>query len=36
MYRLDKIKELLDLDLKNFKDAMIFYLSINSYFLSKN
>ncbi|SCG94779.1 PucR family transcriptional regulator [Romboutsia sp. 1001713B170207_170306_H8] len=36
IYRLDKIKELLDLDLKNFKDAMIFYLSINSYFLSKN
>ena len=36
IYRLDKIKELLNLDLKNFKDAMIFYLSINSYFLSKN
>lgn len=36
IYRLEKIKELLNLDLKNFKDAMIFYISINSYFLFKN
>ena len=32
VYRLDKIKETLNLDLKNFKDAFIFYLSIKSYF----
>ena len=36
IYRLEKIKELLDLDLKDFKDAMVFYLSINTYFISKN
>ena len=36
IYRLEKIKELLDLDLKDFKDAMVFYLSINAYFISKN
>jgi len=33
IYRLEKIKELLDLDLKNYKDSMVFYLSINSYLL---
>lgn len=32
VYRLDKIKELLNLDLKNFKDAFVFYLSVKSYF----
>lgn len=31
IYRLDKIKEILNLDLKNFKDALIFYLTIKSY-----
>ena len=36
IYRLDKIKELLDLDLKNYKDSMIFYLSIKSCFLNQN
>ena len=36
IYRLEKIKELFNLDLKNFKDAMVFYLSINTYFISKN
>lgn len=35
IYRLDKIKELLNLDLKNFKDAQIFYLSVKAYQLSK-
>ena len=34
IYRLEKIKELLDLDLKNYKDSMIFYLSINSCLLN--
>lgn len=36
IYRLDKIKELFDLDLRNFKDAMIFYLLVNIYILNKN
>ena len=36
IYRLEKIKEFLNLDLKNFKDAMVFYLSINAYFISKS
>lgn len=31
IYRLEKIKEYLNLDLKNFKDAFIFYLSAKSY-----
>ena len=31
-YRLEKIKEQLNLDLKNFKDALVFYLSVKSYF----
>lgn len=31
VYRLDKIKEVLNLDLKNFKDALVFYLSVKSY-----
>lgn len=35
IYRLEKIKENLNLDLKTFKDAMIFYLSIKTYFTSK-
>lgn len=35
IYRLDKIKEILELDLKNFKHSFIFYLSIKSYFASK-
>lgn len=35
IYRLDKIRELLNLDLKNFKDAQIFYLSVKAYQLSK-
>lgn len=30
IYRLEKIKEYLNLDLKNFKDACIFYLSVKS------
>ena len=30
IYRLEKIKEYLNLDLKNFKDAFIFYLSVKS------
>ena len=36
VYRLDKIKEVLNLDLKVFKDAFVFYLSIKSYFHSKS
>lgn len=31
VYRLDKIKEILNLDLKNFKEAFVFYLSVKSY-----
>ena len=31
IYRLEKIKEYLNLDLKNFKDAFIFYLSVKSF-----
>lgn len=31
IYRLEKIKEILNLDLKNFKDSLIFYLIIKSY-----
>ena len=31
IYRLEKIKECLNLDLKNFKDAFIFYLSVKSF-----
>ena len=34
IYRLDKIKELLNLDLKDFKDAMIFYINVSTYFIS--
>jgi len=30
IYRLEKIKECLNLDLKNFRDAFIFYLSVKS------
>ena len=30
-YRLEKIKEQLNLDLKNFKDAFVFYLSVKSF-----
>ena len=35
IYRLEKIKEILGLDLKKFKDSFVFYLSIQSYFTSK-
>lgn len=35
IYRLDKIKDIFNLDLKIFKDAMIFYLLVNIYFLNK-
>ncbi|MCC0707633.1 helix-turn-helix domain-containing protein [Clostridioides sp. ES-S-0190-01] len=35
VYRLEKINEILNLDLKNFENAMIFYLSVKSYFLYK-
>ncbi len=35
IYRLDKIKEIFNLDLRNFKDAMIFYLVVNIYFFNK-
>jgi hypothetical protein len=35
IYRLEKIKEILGLDLKTFKDSFVFYLSIQSYFTSK-
>ncbi|HSQ87874.1 PucR family transcriptional regulator [Romboutsia sp.] len=35
IYRLEKIKELLGLDLKSFKDSFVFYLSIKSHFTSK-
>ena len=31
IYRLEKIKEQLNLDLKNFKDAFVFYLSVKSF-----
>ncbi len=31
VYRLEKIKDYLNLDLKNFKDAFIFYLSVKSF-----
>ncbi|WP_242824148.1 PucR family transcriptional regulator [[Clostridium] dakarense] len=31
IYRLEKIKEILNLDLKNFRDSFVFYLSIKSY-----
>ncbi|MGL4912683.1 MAG: PucR family transcriptional regulator [Romboutsia sp.] len=34
IYRLEKIKEIFGLDLKIFKDAFVFYLSIKSYFAS--
>lgn len=36
IYRLEKIKEYLNLDLKNFKDAFIFYLSVKSFLNSMN
>ncbi|MCR8744974.1 PucR family transcriptional regulator [Romboutsia lituseburensis] len=36
IYRLEKIKEILGLDIKTFKDAFIFYISIKSYFISKS
>lgn len=32
IYRLEKIKEYLNLDLKNFKDAFLFYLSVKAFF----
>lgn len=35
IYRLEKIKETLSLDLRNFKDAFIFYIMIKSYFKNK-
>ncbi|MCC0781565.1 helix-turn-helix domain-containing protein [Clostridioides sp. ES-S-0108-01] len=35
VYRLEKINEILGFDLKNFESAMIFYLSVKSYFLYK-
>lgn len=35
IYRLEKIKEVLGLDLKTFKDSFVFYLSIKSHFASK-
>lgn len=35
IYRLEKIKESLNLDLKNFKDALVFYISIKTYLLNK-
>ncbi|HBG1319748.1 TPA: helix-turn-helix domain-containing protein, partial [Clostridioides difficile] len=35
VYRLEKINEILGFDLKNFENAMIFYLSVKSYFLYK-
>lgn len=35
VYRLEKINEILNLDLKNFENAMIFYLNVKSYFLYK-
>jgi len=36
-YRLDKIKEIFDLDLKNFKDALIFYISAKNFlYFNKN
>ena len=35
VYRLDKIKEFLNLDLKNFKDALIFYISVKTYLSNK-
>lgn len=36
IYRLEKIKEYLNLDLKNFKDAFIFYLSVKAFLSSIN
>ncbi|MGL6107273.1 PucR family transcriptional regulator [Romboutsia sp.] len=36
IYRLEKIKEMLNLDLKIFKEAFVFYLSVKSYFYLKN
>lgn len=35
IYRLEKIKEYLNLDLKNFKDALTFYISVKTYFSNK-
>ena len=35
IYRLDKIKEIFNLDLRNFRDAMMFYLLVNIYSLNK-
>lgn len=35
VYRLEKINDILGFDLKNFENAMIFYLSVKSYFLYK-
>lgn len=36
IYRLDKIKDIFNLDLRIFKDAMIFYLLVNLYLLNEN
>ena len=36
IYRLDKIKEVFNLDLRHFKDAMMFYLLVTIYLLNKN
>lgn len=35
VYRLEKIKEFLNLDLKNFKDALTFYISVKTYLSNK-
>ena len=35
IYRLEKIKESLNLDLRNFKDSLVFYISIKTYLLNK-
>lgn len=35
IYRLEKIKEILGLDLKNFKDSLAFYITVNAYFSHK-
>lgn len=36
IYRLDKIKEILNLDIRNFKDALIFYVSSKYFLYVKN
>lgn len=35
IYRLEKIKEILGLDLKNFRDSLAFYITVNAYFSRK-